>query len=162
MKYIFLKRTKETEPSDKQLAKFLLSLSFFFHWTEWDTSEHAKTFPQEGNGNKDTITHIIWHQSVVLSRSEDKGKTVWIFKWHERIRHLEKNSNLLAWCADVLHKTLVISRHCFLADVKQICQNEKPHFRGERRNHCFFLITCAKFSREARQLPQQGQCLLTK
>ena len=44
MKYIVLKRTKETEPSDKQLAKFPLSLRFFFYyWTEWDTPEHAKT-----------------------------------------------------------------------------------------------------------------------
>lgn len=79
MKYIVLKRTKETEPSDKQLAKFPLSLRFFFttgqNGTRLNMQKLTRRERQQERPSK-TIAHIIWHQSVVLSRSEDKGKTV--------------------------------------------------------------------------------------
>ena len=62
MKYILLKRTKETEPSDKQLAKFPLSLGFFFttsrNGIRLNMQKLTRRERQQGRDSK-TIAHII-------------------------------------------------------------------------------------------------------
>ena len=48
------------------------------------------------------------------------------------MRNLEKRSNLMESCFDVLYRTsnLVISRRCFLGNVKQRFQKHKTHVQG--------------------------------
>jgi len=73
-----------------------------------------------------------------------------------------RKSNLSKSCVDVLQGTsnLVISRRCFLRNVKQICQNEKTHVRDKQhvqkswcllikyadlwRPHCWRRCHCVK------------------
>ena len=86
---------------------------------------------------------MTWSKLFQVLRNTKWELTVWIFKRHERIRNLEGKNNRLALCADLPHPTsnLVISSHCFVANIKRMRQNEKKKSTcGACRNHWFVCL----------------------